>query len=74
MYKIEDLRVHLLSEIREIADKLEIKNYKKLSKDELIYKILDAQASNPELLKNINPDAETAVLEEVTTDADTKTT
>ncbi len=72
MYKIEDLRVHLLSEIREIADKLEIKNYKKLSKDELIYKILDAQASNPELLKNINPDAETAVLEEVTTDADTK--
>jgi transcription termination factor Rho len=72
MFKIEDLRVHLLSEIREIAEKLEIKNAKKLGKDDLIYKILDVQAATPELLKKVNPEAETIDIEEVTTDTETK--
>lgn len=72
MFKIEDLRVHLLSEIREIAEKLEIKNAKKLGKDELIYKILDVQAATPELLKKVNPEAETTEIEDVTTDTETK--
>jgi transcription termination factor Rho len=48
MYNIEDLQMKLISELREIAEKLQISNYKKLSKDELIYKILDAQAVSPE--------------------------
>ena len=47
MYTIQDLNVQLLSELKEIAEKLGLENYKKLPKKELIYKILDFQASNP---------------------------
>ena len=49
---MEDLKVRLLSELKEIAEELGIKNYKKLAKQELIYKILDAQAAQPENGKN----------------------
>ncbi len=45
---MDDLKVRLLSELKEIAEELGIKNYKKLAKQELIYKILDAQASRPD--------------------------
>ncbi len=48
MYNIEDLNVRLLSELKEIAEDLGVKNYKKLPKKELIYKILDQQAVTPE--------------------------
>ncbi len=48
MYNMDDLKVRLLSELKEIAEELGIKNFKKLAKQELIYKILDAQASRPE--------------------------
>src|SRR3569623_753363 len=48
MYNIEDLNLRLLSELREIAKTLKAKNYDKLSKQELIYKILDQQAITPE--------------------------
>ncbi|MDW3208668.1 MAG: transcription termination factor Rho [Reichenbachiella sp.] len=47
MYKIEELNDRLLSELKEIADSLGIKNYKKAAKKDLIYKILDEQAINP---------------------------
>jgi transcription termination factor Rho len=48
MYNIDDLKVRLLSELKDIAEELGIKNFKKLSKQELVYKILDAQAARPE--------------------------
>ncbi len=48
MYNIEELDLKLLSELREIAEKLEVPNFKKLSKGELVYKILDQQALTPE--------------------------
>ena len=48
MYKIEELNLRLLSELKEIAEQLGVKNYKKLAKQELIYGILDTQASTPE--------------------------
>ncbi|WP_420317758.1 transcription termination factor Rho [Ekhidna sp.] len=48
MYTLDDLSVMLLSELKEIAEKLGIKNYKKLAKQDLIYAILDQQASMPE--------------------------
>ncbi len=44
MYTIDDLNVRLLSELKEIAEKLGVKNAKKLAKQELVYKILDQQA------------------------------
>jgi transcription termination factor Rho len=48
MYTIQDLNVRLLSELKEIAEELGHENYKKLPKKELIYKILDFQASIPD--------------------------
>ncbi len=48
MYNIEELRVRLLSELKEIAEELGVKNHKTLKKDELVYAILDQQAITPE--------------------------
>jgi transcription termination factor Rho len=44
MYTIDDLNVKLLSELKDIADGMGIKNARKLGKQELVYKILDEQA------------------------------
>ena len=40
--------MQLLSDLKGIAEQLGVKNYKKLAKQELIYAILDTQASTPE--------------------------
>jgi transcription termination factor Rho len=48
MYTLDDLNVRLLSELKEIAEGMGVKNAKKLTKQELIYKILDEQATKPE--------------------------
>lgn len=48
MYSIDDLNVRLLSELKDIAEKLGVPNYKKAAKQELVYKILDHQAVMPE--------------------------
>ncbi|ROT47262.1 transcription termination factor Rho [Candidatus Cardinium hertigii] len=47
MYNIRELNQKLISELRDIAEKFKIKSYKTLSKEELIYKILDQQAIFP---------------------------
>jgi transcription termination factor Rho len=44
MYDILQLNDMLVSELRDIADKIGVENAKKLSKPDLIYKILDQQA------------------------------
>ena len=48
MYNIEELSECLLSELKDIAEELGVKNYKRLPKQDLIYKILDEQARIPE--------------------------
>ncbi len=48
MYNIEELRIRLLSELKEIAEELGVKNFKSLKKDDLVYAILDQQAILPE--------------------------
>jgi len=48
MYTIDELKIRLLSELKEIAESLSVKNYKKLAKQDLIYAILDQQAITPE--------------------------
>ncbi|MBX2843981.1 MAG: transcription termination factor Rho [Flammeovirgaceae bacterium] len=60
MYTIEDLDIRLLSELKVIAEELGLKNFKKLPKKELIYKILDQQAILPdsELPKKSNTPTE----------------
>jgi len=44
MYDILQLNEMLVPELKEVAEKLELKSYKRLSKQDLIYKILDHQA------------------------------
>ncbi|XOV92869.1 MAG: transcription termination factor Rho [Bacteroidota bacterium] len=48
MYTLDDLSVRLLSELRDIAEGLGIKNAKKTAKNDLIYEILDKQATMPD--------------------------
>lgn len=52
MYTIDDLNVRLLSELKEIAEEIQVSNFKKLPKKDLIYKILDQQAIAPEANKD----------------------
>jgi len=47
MYNIEELKDRLLSELKEIAEELGVTNFNRLSKQDLIYKILDQQAITP---------------------------
>jgi len=67
MYNIEELRIRLISELKEIAEELGVKNSKTLKKDELVYAILDQQAVIPEqaLPKKKPSIAETSAPEEV---------
>ncbi|NMM47003.1 transcription termination factor Rho [Marinigracilibium pacificum] len=61
MYNIEELQLKLLSELKEIAEELEIKGFKKLNKKDLIYAILDEQAVNPsKASKKDKPESEKA--------------
>ena len=48
MYDILELNDKLVGELKEIARQLNIPNYDELRKQELVYKILDQQALNPE--------------------------
>ncbi|MFZ6008771.1 MAG: transcription termination factor Rho [Bacteroidota bacterium] len=64
MYTIDDLNVRLLSELKEIAEGMGVKNAKKLSKQDLVYKILDQQAvsgeatTTPAATKKVNAEGE----------------
>jgi len=49
MYDILELNEKLVAELKEIAKKLNIENYESLKKQDLVYKILDHQALNPEI-------------------------
>lgn len=75
MYDILQLNQMLVPELREIADKLEMKGYKRLNKKELVYKILDYQADNGAIDVKVAPktDTETKV-EKAPKTTKTKTT
>ena len=47
MYDILQLNEMKVTELRDIADNLDIPKHKTLNKQDLVYKILDAQALNP---------------------------
>lgn len=57
MFEISDLKAMKLPELQKIAENLKVPKYKTLKKLDLVYQILDLQASNPKVVK------ETAVAE-----------
>ncbi len=52
MFEISDLKTKKLPELQEIAKGLNVSKYKTLKKLDLVYQILDVQASNPKVLEN----------------------
>ena len=52
MFEISQLKAKKLPELQEIAKQLNLTKFKSLKKLDLIYKILDVQASNPDVVKN----------------------
>lgn len=50
MFDISDLKAKKLAELQVIAKNLSLSKFRSLKKDELIYRILDAQATNPETI------------------------
>ncbi len=57
MYDILKLSAMLIEELRDVADKVGIKNYQKLIKKDLIYRILDQQAINDARANVVDVDA-----------------
>ena len=53
MYDIIELNDKLVPELKEIARLMNIPNYDDFRKQDLIYKILDQQALNPDSTKTI---------------------
>ena len=51
MYDINELKAKKLPELKEVAEQLNLKKFKSLNKQELVYLILDHQAANPEVLQ-----------------------
>ncbi|NNK80878.1 MAG: transcription termination factor Rho, partial [Flavobacteriales bacterium] len=58
MFDIIELNGMKVTELQETAEKLNIKNFKSLKKQDLIYKILDEQAVNPTKVKEVEPKQE----------------
>jgi transcription termination factor Rho len=56
MFQIADLKSKKLPELQDIAKGLNVPKFKQLRKLDLVYKILDLQASNPEVVKNLDPE------------------
>lgn len=57
MFEIQQLKAQKLADLQEIAKQLNVPKYRSLKKLDLVYQILDLQASNPEATKELNSDA-----------------
>ncbi|MEY3344023.1 MAG: hypothetical protein RL090_1707 [Bacteroidota bacterium] len=53
MYTIDSLNEKLLPELKELAKKLKIQGLEGLKKQDIIYKIIDHQAANPDSVKEL---------------------
>ncbi len=65
MYDILQLNDMLVPELRELAERLGLKGYKRLNKQELIYKILDEQALSNDPPKGKNSDSTSTPKKEI---------
>ncbi len=66
MFQIADLKSKKLPELQEIAQELNVPKFRTMRKLDLVYKILDLQAKDPAVIKQLDSDA--------TTTPDTKAT
>ena len=53
MFEISELKAKKLPELQELAKTLSVPKYRSLKKLDLVYQILDYQASNPSAVKEI---------------------
>jgi transcription termination factor Rho len=53
MFEISELKEKKLTELQEIAQKLTIPKFRSLKKLDLVYQILDTQATNPKAVKEV---------------------
>ncbi len=58
MFEISQLKELKLSDLQDIAQKLDVPKYRTLKKSELVYQILDLQAANPDVVKSELPKTE----------------
>ena len=58
MFEISELKGKKLPELQEIAKGLKVPKYKSLKKLDLVYQILDLQASNPAAVKTVTESEE----------------
>ncbi|WP_422860596.1 transcription termination factor Rho [Flagellimonas sp. S174] len=58
MFEISDLKAKKLPELQEIAKDLKVPKFKSLKKLDLVYQILDLQASNPKVVTESAPKSE----------------
>ena len=71
MFEISQLKELKLSDLQDIAQKLNVPKYRTLKKSELVYQILDMQAANPDAVKTELPKPETTT-SAPTTERDSK--
>lgn len=64
MFEISELKAKKLPELKEIAQTLNVPKYKTLKKLDLVYQILDYQASNPSKVKEVLTDEKEAPVKE----------
>ncbi|GHC55737.1 transcription termination factor Rho [Ulvibacter litoralis] len=57
MFEISELKLKKLPELQELAKTLNVPKFKSLKKLDLVYQILDYQATNPKAVKAIVPEA-----------------
>ncbi|MEZ4930415.1 MAG: Rho termination factor N-terminal domain-containing protein, partial [Chitinophagales bacterium] len=60
MYDFNQLNAMLVPELKDLGEKLKVKNAKKLKKQDLVLAILDIQAANPSAVKEIKTTDEPA--------------
>ncbi|WP_166964738.1 transcription termination factor Rho [Yeosuana marina] len=59
MFEISQLNAKKLSELQEIAQKLNVPKYRSMKKSDLVYQILDHQAANPKAVAEVIKPSET---------------
>lgn len=59
MFEISELKLKKLPELQELAKTLNVPKFKSLKKLDLVYQILDYQATNPKAVKAIVPETKT---------------